>query len=81
MIIIRKRLAVVLAIIITFPISGAFGIAVAEPFYMRFMFEGARKDFAPGDAIGISLLQIVFAAAFFVAATFGWWRLYRAISN
>jgi hypothetical protein len=81
MIIIRKRLALILAIIMTFPVSCAFGVSVAEPFYMRFIFEGARKDFAPGDAFGLTFLQIVFAAAFFVVAMFGWWRLYRAISN
>ena len=79
--VIRKRLALILAIIITFPISGAFGIAVAEPFYMRFVFEGVRKDFAPGDAFGVLFLQIGFAAAFFIAAMFGWWLLYRTISK
>jgi hypothetical protein len=77
----RKHIAAGLAVVITFPVSLAAGFSLADPFYMRFIFVGARRDFAPGDAFGVAFLGIAFSAVFFVAAMFGWWRLFRAISN
>jgi hypothetical protein len=57
------------------------GFMIADPFYMRFIFERERKDFLPGDSFGGLIYAVLFSTALFVVAAFGWWRVYRRISN
>jgi len=46
-----KKTAVWLGVVATIPAALFLGFFVANPFYMRFVFEGDRKDFAPGDTL------------------------------
>jgi hypothetical protein len=48
---------------------------------MWFVFEGDRRDFAPGDAFGVLGWACIFAVLIMIPAMLGWWRLYRRISE
>jgi len=76
-----KKTAVWLGGIATLPVAFLLGWLVADPFYMRFVFEGDRKDFAPGDTFGILFWALVFGAIIIILATIGWVRLYRRVSK
>lgn len=76
-----KKASVIAAIILTYPVTLVAGFFIAEPFYMRFIFEGNRRDFAPGDSFGVLIYTVLFSTLLFSAAAFGWWRVYRQISN
>ncbi len=76
-----KKGAIWLGVIATIPVPLILASLAADPFYMRFQFEGERKDFAPGDAIGVLIDTCLFAAILLVPAILGWYRLYRGISS
>jgi hypothetical protein len=73
------KIAIWVGIVVTIPTALVAGFLIADPFYMRFIFEGDRKDFAPGDAIGTFLYACVFAVLILIPAMFGWWRIYRKV--
>jgi hypothetical protein len=75
------KVAVWIGIVMTIPAVIIAGFLIADPFYIKFIFEGDLKDFAPGDAIGVFLCSCVFAIVISIPAMFGWWRLYRRISR
>jgi hypothetical protein len=50
---------------------------IAVPFYMRFVFEGERKDFAPGDSFGVLACAAFFSFVLFGAAVLVWQRVWR----
>ena len=77
----RKKAAVIAGAVLTCPLTLVVGFLLAEPFYMKFAFEGDRRDFAPGDAIGVLFYGILFSVPLFLASVFGWWRVYKRISN
>ena len=76
----RKAL-VVGGIILTFPLSLFVGYLIADPFYMRFIFEGERKDFAPGDSFGVLFYALLFAIIILVAAVPIWIGVCRRVWN
>jgi hypothetical protein len=76
-----QKVAIWLGAILTIPVSLILASLIANPFYMRFQFEGDRRDFAPGDAIGVLLDTCFFAAILLIPAMLGWWRLYRGVSS
>jgi hypothetical protein len=76
-----KKLAVLLGAVLTVPAAVIAGYLIASPFYMRFVFDGEVKDFAPGDSFGVLFYTLVFSIAILIGATFGWLRVYRRISS
>lgn len=70
---------VVAGIILTVPVALITGYFVADPFYMRFIFEGDRKDFAPGDSLGILFYALIFAIVILVATVPIWIRVCRKV--
>ncbi len=76
-----KKVAVWLGAAATVPAALLLGFFVADPFYMRFVFEGDRRDFAPGDTFEVLIWTWIFAVLLMIPAMLGWWRLYRRISK
>jgi hypothetical protein len=48
-----EKALVIAGVIVSYPPAFVAGFMIADPFYMRFIFEGDRRDFAPGDTFGI----------------------------
>jgi hypothetical protein len=76
-----KKAAVWLGVLATIPVAFVLGFFIADPFYMRFIFEGERRDFAPGDSFGVLVWTLIFAVLLMTPAMLGWWHLYRRISK
>jgi len=76
-----KKTAVWLGVVATIPAALVLGFFMANSFYMRFVFEGDRKDFAPGDTFGVLIWTWILAVLIMAPAMLGWWRLYRRISK
>jgi hypothetical protein len=74
-----RKLAVWIGVLATIPAALVVGFFLADRFYVRFLFEGEMKDFAPGDAIGVLLYGTMFAVVILIPAFFGWWRIYRSL--
>jgi hypothetical protein len=76
-----KKALVIAGVIGTYPAALVVGFMIADPFYMRFIFNGERTDFAPGDTFGVVFYALLFSVPLFALAAFGWWRVYRRLSN
>ena len=76
-----KKAAVWIGAVATIPVALVLGFVVADPFYMRFIFDGDRKDFSPGDSFGVLVWALIFSAVIIIPAMFGWWKLYRRLSQ
>ena len=77
----QRKALVVAGIVLTIPLALISGFLVADPFYMRFIFEGDRKDFAPGDSLGVLFYALLFAILILVAAAPIWIRICRNVWN
>jgi hypothetical protein len=74
-----RKFAVWVGILATIPTAFVAGFFLADRFYVRFLFEGDIKDFAPGDALGVFLYGSIFTVVILVLTCFGWWRVYRKV--
>jgi hypothetical protein len=74
-----KKALVILGVIATYPVVLVAGFMIADPFYMRFIFQGERSDFAPGDTFGVLFYAVLFSVVLFEAAAFGGRHVYRKI--
>jgi hypothetical protein len=68
-------------ILTTVPVALVLGFLIADPFYMHFIFEGDRRDFTPGDSLGVLFWACIFTAVIMIPAMIAWLRLYSRVSS
>ncbi len=76
-----KKVVIWLGVAATIPSALAVGYYIAVPFYMHFLFEGKRVDFAAGDTFGVLICTWIFAVLIMIPAMLGWWRVYRNLTR
>jgi len=74
-----RKVAIWVGVIVTIPAALVIGYSIAEPFYMRFLFEGRISDFSPGDSFGVLICTWIFAVLIMIPAMFGWRRIYNNV--